>query len=90
MRLFSRPKPETPAPTPVFDYLRAEGSLRQSYEIKLTETGALVYKKGGKFVPLNGEVTAKFLRAHLLLTGQMRFFRRDLVDDFAAFLRAGL
>jgi len=78
-----------PAPPPVFDLVAAEKALLSQFEIKLTATGALVYKVGGKFVPLTTEVTAKFLRSHVVDTDQVKFFRRDLVDDFTAFVKAG-
>ena len=89
--MFNKKKAETPpTPTPVFDLVAAERALLSQFEIKLTTTGALVYKVGGKFVPITTEIISRFLRSHLIEIDQTRFFRRDLADDFAAFVKAGL
>lgn len=90
---FLRSKPrveDVPPPVTVFDLVAAEKAFLSQFEIKLTTTGALVYRIGGKFIPLTAEVISKFLRSYLVDNGQVKFWRRDLTDDFAAFVKAGL
>ena len=89
MKLFSRQKPETAAPSPVFDLVAAEKAFLSQHQVQLTGS-TLCVRKGGKFTPLTEDVAAMFLRSHLIMTDQMRFWRRDLAADFLAFLKAGL
>lgn len=87
--MFSRPKREAPAPTPVFDLVAAEKAFLSQHQVQLTGS-TLCVRNGGKFTPLTAEVISKFLRSYLIDNGQVNSWRRDLTDDFAAFVKAGL
>jgi hypothetical protein len=80
---------ERPAPVTTFDLVGAEKAFLSLHQVQLTGS-SLCVRKSGRFIPLTDDVISKFMRSHMILTGQMKFWGRGTLDDFTAFIKAGL
>ncbi len=91
MTLWNRkPKAEQQAPPALFDFQRAEKDFLSQYEIQSVGSTLCVRSKGGQFRPLKSQDVNAFLRTHLIQIGRADAFRRDLCEDFTAWLKGGL
>jgi hypothetical protein len=72
-----------------FDFMKAEAAFKiAGYEIQ--QSPFLVRKGRQLFRPLRDGEVQKFLRSFLIEQGQVNlFWRRDLAEDFVAFMKAG-